>query len=182
MRIDDPDNITAAPDGRPIDEQPLWRRDFSIDWPKDELRSRRNFIGLLGLTSLAFAVGQAWIVCLSVLRKARGKPPLLDIAGIDEIPVGGSRLFHYPEKGDACVLVRVASRQFVAYGQKCTHLSCPVIPKPAEDRFYCPCHEGSFDLRSGQPLAGPPRRPLPRVMIETRGERIFATGIEGWTA
>ncbi len=178
MKIEDPDNITVAPDGRPGAEQPLWRRDFSIDWPQDELRSRRQFINLLALTSLAFVAGQVWIAGLSLLRKARGRPPLLDVAGIDEVPVGGVRLFHYPGKGDACVLVRVTSDRFLAYGQKCTHLSCPVIPKPAEGRFYCPCHEGSFDLNTGRPLAGPPRRALPRITLELRAGRIYATGVE----
>jgi Rieske Fe-S protein len=178
MRIEDPDNITVAPDGRPPAAQPLWRREFSIDWPQDELRSRRQFINLLALTSLAFVAGQAWIVALSFLRKARGQPPLLDIAAVDDVPVGGVRLFHYPGKDDACVLVRASADRFLAYGQKCTHLSCPVIPKPAEGRFYCPCHEGSFDLNTGQPLAGQPRRPLPRVTVEIRRGRIVATGIE----
>jgi Rieske Fe-S protein len=42
----------------------------------------------------------------------------------------------------------------------------------------CPCHEGYFDLESGRPLAGPPRRPLPRVLVEVRGQDIYATGVE----
>lgn len=178
MRIDDPDTLTAAPDGRPAADQPLWRRDFPIDWPQDELRSRRQFISLLALTSLAFVAGQIWIVALSFLRRFRGLPPPLDVAGIHDLPVGGARVFHYPGKDDACLLIRASTDRYVAYGQKCTHLSCPVIPKPAEGRLYCPCHEGSFDLKTGRPLAGPPRRPLPRIRLEVRGGRIFATGIE----
>ena len=176
MRIEDPERISSAPDGRPSERQPRWRRDFPIDWPLDEHRSRRDFTKLLGLTSLAFVVGQAWIVALSRLRRARGRLPVHEVARLDEVPVGRAKLFYYPTSEDPCVLVRLAANQFVAFGQKCTHLSCPVIPKPAEGRFFCPCHEGSFDLRTGEPLAGPPRRPLPRVQIEVRDGHIYATG------
>ena len=115
---------------------------------------------------------------LSVQRRTRGKPPVQDVAGVAELPVGKVKLFAYPRAGDACVLVRVSQEQFVAYGQQCTHLSCPVIPKPAEGTFHCPCHEGVFDLYTGQPLAGPPRRPLPRITLDIRGGRIYATGVQ----
>jgi Rieske Fe-S protein len=53
-----------------------------------------------------------------------------------------------------------------------------VIPKPEEGRLHCPCHEGHFSLASGEPLAGPPRRPLPRILLELRQGRVFATGVE----
>jgi len=178
MRVDDPENITVAPDGQPASAQPRWRQDFPIDWPQDEYRSRRNFVGLLALTSFAFVVGQGWIVALSAMRKARGKPPLMEIARVDELPVGGAKVFRYPGPADTCILVRVAADQFLAYDQKCTHLSCPVIPQPAKGIFYCPCHEGSFDLLTGEPLAGPPRRPLPRVKLEIRSGSIYATGLK----
>ncbi|HWH68486.1 MAG TPA: Rieske (2Fe-2S) protein [Candidatus Sulfotelmatobacter sp.] len=178
MRIENPEQISTPPNGRPAREQPSWRQDFPIDWPQDEYRSRRDFIKLLGLTSLAFVVGQAWIVTLSAMRKARGQLPLLDLGSLNDLAVGGIKQFDYPAKGDACVLVRVQPDQLVAYSQKCTHLSCPVIPRPAEGRFYCPCHEGSFDLRSGEPLAGPPRRRLPKVKLEVRNGRIYAAGLE----
>jgi Rieske Fe-S protein len=76
------------------------------------------------------------------------------------------------------VLVRLSEGELVAYSQKCTHLSCAVIPEPDQGGLRCPCHEGFFDLRSGSPTAGPPRRPLPRITLEIRGREIYATGIE----
>jgi nitrite reductase/ring-hydroxylating ferredoxin subunit len=168
----------VALDNRTAEQQPHWRQEFPIDSPQDDYRSRRDFTKLMVITSFAFFVGQAWIVLLSRLRRARGEAPLQDIASVDELPVGGAKLFHYPGPGDASLLVRVSAGQFVAYGQKCTHLSCPVIPKPQAQRLHCPCHEGSFDLRTGQPLAGPPRRPLPRILLSVRGNRIYATGVQ----
>ncbi len=166
-----------TPDGRPLEEQPTWRLDFPIDWPEDELRARRDFTRFLMLTSLAFAAGQFWILLLRVFRKAGGLPPLVEIAGVEDVPVGSIRLFEYPEPGNACVLVRLSRSEYAAFGQKCTHLSCPVIPDPEKGLAHCPCHEGLFDLHSGRPLAGPPRRPLPRITLEVRGGSIYATGI-----
>ena len=179
MRIENPDQITVPPSGGPSQAQPQWRRAFPIDWPQDEYRSRRDFTRLLGLTSLAFVVGQAWILGLNLRQREESPPPRLEITPVDAIPVGGSKLFYYPTAIDPCLLVRLAPDQFVAFGQKCTHLSCPVIPRFAEGIFFCPCHLGAFDLRSGVPLAGPPRRPLPRIRLEVRDGKVFATGVAG---
>src|SRR5262245_9316399 len=107
----------AAPDNRAAEQQPHWRQEFPIDTPQDDYRSRRDFTKLMVITSFAFFVGQAWIVLLSRLRRARGEAPVKDIAGVDELPVGGAKLFHYPSPGDASLLVRVSEGQFVAYGQ-----------------------------------------------------------------
>jgi Rieske Fe-S protein len=80
------------------------------------------------------------------------------------------------------LLLRLTTNEFVAFGQKCTHLSCAVIPRLEEGSFYCPCHEGRFDLRTGVPTAGPPRRPLTRIVLDMRGRDIYAVGVEERTA
>ena len=177
MRIDDSDQISIPPDGRPLEAQPKWRQAFPIDWPRDEHRSRRDFTKLLGLTSFAFVVGQAWIGRLSCWNGSAKREPAVAIATLGDVPVGGAKLFHYPTPLDPCLLVRVAESEFIAFGQKCTHLSCPVIPRVPEGIFYCPCHAGAFDLKTGYPIAGPPRRPLPRVLVEIRDNQIFVTGL-----
>ena len=100
------------------------------------------------------------------------------IATIDAIPVGTAVAFTYPDEHEPCVLVRLTVNDFVAFSQKCTHLSCAVIPRLDEDSFFCPCHDGRFDLRTGAPIAGPPRRPLTRVVLERRGADIYAVDIE----
>jgi arsenite oxidase small subunit len=99
---------------------------------------------------------------------------------VNQLAVGQSKLFEYPRPGNHCILVRLSETDFVAYGQKCTHLSCPVLPRPDLGRMHCPCHEGWFDIRNGEPVAGPPRRPLPRVGLELRDGKVFANGyVEG---
>ena len=178
----DHDRLTVPPDGRPEADQPRWRQDFPIDWPQDEYIARREFTKFMVLTSFAFAVGQLWILAQNYFRRSRRALPAREIAAVDEIPVGSSRIFNYPGEHEPALLVRLDESRFVAYDQRCTHLVCPVIPQIEAGRFHCPCHEGSFDLVSGRPLVGPPRRPLKRVRLEIRAGRVFATGIEERTA
>ena len=177
-RLQDSEQVTIAPDGRPMEEQPAWRTDFPIDWPQDHYVERRDFMKFMVLTSLAFVVGQLWIAAESWLRRLRGEPALVRLAAIGDIPVGATHAFAYPTGHDPCVLIRSSEQTFVAYSQECTHLSCAVVPRVEDGVIRCPCHEGLFDLASGRPIAGPPRRPLSIVRLQIRGNEIFAAGIE----
>jgi nitrite reductase/ring-hydroxylating ferredoxin subunit len=177
-RLQDREQITLPPDGRPMDEQPAWRTDFPIDWPQDQYVERRDFMKFLVLTSLALTVGQFWLVAQNWWRRRSGRPEIARVAAVADVPVGGVLTFAYPEAHDDSVLVRTGDATFVAYSQKCTHLACAVRPRVDEGIIHCPCHEGIFDLGSGRPLAGPPRRPLPLVHLEVRGGQIYATGVE----
>jgi Rieske Fe-S protein len=174
----DPEMITRPPDGRPLHYQPQWRKDFPVDWPQDHYVARRDFAKFMVLTSLAFVVGQLWIGVQNTWRRRRGAPPIVKIASLSSLPVGGTLVFQYPEPHDACILIRPSQEKLLAYSQKCTHLSCAVIPKIEQGVIRCPCHEGLFDLYTGQNIAGPPPRPLPRITLSVRGEDVYATGIE----
>jgi Rieske Fe-S protein len=175
----DPDDVTLAPDHRPLAAQPRWRRDFPIDWPADGYLARRDFVKFLVLTSFAFVAGQAWIVAKSLLRKrAQAQPPPeRKIASLAEVQPGTATTFRYPAD-EPCLLVRDRDGELLAYSQSCTHLSCAVVPEIERGVLRCPCHEGYFDLRSGRNIAGPPPRPLPRIRLAVRGDDIFAVGVE----
>ena len=178
MNKPDSEQISIAPDGRPMADQPKWRQDFPIDWPQDVYVARRDFTRFLVLTSVAFTAGQFWIGVQNIFRRRRGEPGLVLVARVGEIPVGAAKTFAYPEPHDQCVLVRLEQNRFVAYSQACTHLSCAVVPHPEQNCFQCPCHEGSFDIETGRPIAGPPRRPLARIKLEFQGDAIYASGVE----
>jgi nitrite reductase/ring-hydroxylating ferredoxin subunit len=172
------EQITVAPDFAPAEAQPAWRQDFPIDWPQDLYVERRDFLKFMVLTSAALTIGQLWIAARNWYRRRGNRPPMVRIAALDAVPVGGSLVFRYPDEHEPCLLVRLAATEFVAFSQKCTHLSCAVIPRVDDNSFFCPCHEGRFDLRTGAPLAGPPRRPLTRIVLERRGADIYAVDVE----
>jgi Rieske Fe-S protein len=176
--VDEAEQITRAPDGLPMAQQPAWRQDFPIDWPQDHYVERRDFMKFMVLTSLALAVGQVWIAAQNWWRRRRGEPEIRRIASLDQLAVGGVLTFTYPGPEDDCVLVRTGDDRLVAYSQKCTHLSCAVRPRVEQGTVHCPCHEGYFDLRSGRPIAGPPRRPLDLVRLQLQDGVVYATGIQ----
>lgn len=168
--------MSRFPDGKPAREQPQWRQDFPIDWPQDQYVSRRDLLKFCVMISAGFVVGQGWIGWLA--SRATEEPPRKHLAKIDDIEIGDSLLFSYPKESDRCLLVRLDEDEFVAFNQKCTHLTCAVVPEPEKDRFNCPCHNGFFDIRTGRPTAGPPRRPLPQIVLEITDGDIFAVGVD----
>jgi nitrite reductase/ring-hydroxylating ferredoxin subunit len=168
---------TAAPSGLPLIEQPAWRQDFPIDWPQDHYVARRDFTKFLVLTSLPFALVQLGIGIISWFRGGR-RPPIKAIAALSDIPIGGAFSFAYPDENDPCLLLRPDEHTLRAFSQKCTHLGCAVTPEAEKNCLFCPCHKGYFALDSGRPLAGPPRRPLPRITLENRNGVVYAVGVE----
>lgn len=169
---------TVPPDRAPAAEQPRWRQDFPIDWEEDDYVSRRDLIKYVVLTSGAFAVGQLWLVWKSLFGRRLAPSESVAVASLQELPVGGAKTFTYPEGSTPRLLVRTGTDEFVAYDQQCTHLQCPVVPAVDQGKLHCPCHNGWFDLKTGEPLAGPPRRRLPRVRLEVLDGTVYATGVE----
>ena len=165
------------PDGRPFSEQPRWRQDFPTDIPEDDALARREFTKFLVLTSGAFVAGQCWIGLTSLLRDEKPLPEKRIARESDVLP-GGVVEFRYPTEDDPCLLIRLRDGRLVAYGQQCSHLCCAVIPEPEQGQLRCPCHNGYFEINEGRPIAGPPRRPLPRIKLEVRDGIIYATGLE----
>jgi len=174
----DPEDVTVAPDHRPMTAQPRWRRDFAIDWPEDDYVARRDFAKFLVLISGAFVAGQAWIAANSLIRERRAPPGRKRVASLAALPLGSATMFAYPGDHDPCLLIRTRDGKLLAYSQKCTHLSCAVVPELDRGILRCPCHEGIFELATGRNLAGPPPRPLPAVELEVVGDEIFAAGVK----
>jgi len=171
------ENERTYPDGRPFSEQPKWKRDFPTDVPTDQALARREFTKFMVLTSGAFATGQCWIAGMSAMQSTEPLPRMR-IADDANVPVNGVVEFRYPADHDPCLLIRLPDGQLVAYGQKCSHLACAVIPRPEQGQLTCPCHNGYFEMKEGRPVAGPPRRPLPRITLEVLEGVIYATGVE----
>ena len=158
-------------------QEPSWRDEFSIDAATDRYVTRRQFSKFLVLTSLGMFVGNLWILIRSWFAAAPSFQPQ-PIGTVDDLGVGEVKLFSYPSAEDPCILIRTSSGRFVAYSQKCTHLSCAVYYAREENRLECPCHEGYFSVEDGGVLQGPPPRQLPRVVLRRDGNNLIATGVE----
>lgn len=165
---------TQAPEGNP---EPLWRDEFSVHAADERYVTRRQLTKFLVLTSAAMFAGNLWIVIKSAFRRTPTYPSQT-VAQVGEIPVRGVKLFTYPTPQDHCIMVRTGENDYVAYSQKCTHLSCAVYFASEHDRLECPCHEGYFAIADGSVLQGPPPRRLPRVVLEQRGSELVAVGMK----
>ena len=159
------------------DKAPRWKQDFPIEWEGDHYVTRREMVKFMTLGSVLLA-GANWITVLAGKLMHRGASAQRDIGAASALAQPGMLLFRYPTDADPCIAVRTPQGKLVAYSQVCTHLSCAVVYDRAENALLCPCHRGAFNIDQGNPVAGPPTRPLPRVTIEQRGERLFATGME----
>jgi nitrite reductase/ring-hydroxylating ferredoxin subunit len=157
--------------------RPRWREDFPIGWERDHYVTRRELAKFLTLGSALLAGASALLAVVGGLWKPE-KRRRLRIASVSAVPPGGSMLFRFPTDEDPCILVRAPDGRFEAYSQVCTHLSCAVVYRPEDRTLACPCHRGVFTCTEGRPIAGPPTRRLPRILLETRGDDLFATGVE----
>jgi Rieske Fe-S protein len=151
--------------------------EFPYDRAEEGEVTRREFCNFLFVTSSALFLGAAGFAGKAVYD-ARVKPvfPPLQIDGAAALSPGTALNFRYPDENDTAILIRAQDGNYYAYGQKCTHLSCPVYYSKSHDRLECPCHEGGFDVHDGRNLYGPPPRPLDRIDIEVKGEEVWAIG------
>jgi len=151
--------------------------DFPYERDEEAQVTRREFCNFLGLTSAALFVGAGGFAGKAALDARRTETFVpLKIEGAAQLLPGTSLNFRYPTERDTAILVRLVDGRYQAFGQKCTHLSCPVYFDQGHQRLECPCHEGAFDAQTGDVLHGPPPRPLDVVHLEMRDGEVWAVG------
>ncbi|HKP73318.1 MAG TPA: Rieske (2Fe-2S) protein [Pyrinomonadaceae bacterium] len=154
------------------------QHDFPYERDEEAQVTRREFCNFLALTSTALFVGAAGFAGKAAID-ARNTPSFAParVEGAETLAPGTSLNFRYPTERDTAILVRSSDGEYHAYGQKCTHLACPVYFAREHGRLECPCHEGAFDVKTGGVLYGPPPRPLDRIELEVRANgEVWATG------
>lgn len=149
-----------------------WREQFPYHWGADERVGRREFLRISVLASGALFIGTAFLGLLGRREASSGEPKPVLPAG--ELEVGKPHYFKYPSDEEDAVMIRLESGQVVAYDQKCTHLACGVYYEDDHKWLYCPCHSGAFNAETGDPVKGPPQRPLARIRVEERDGMLYA--------
>lgn len=170
------DGAAMALPGRD-DQDKRWQAEFPYHWDADDLTSRRELLQFAVYTSGALFSVTALLALLGLLRRPPA-PPARPVARVGEVAEGKAFYFRYPDPDDEAVLLRLSGDRFVAYSQKCTHLSCAVYYQADHQRLFCPCHDGIFNAATGDPEAGPPQRRLPRITLRQEGDTLYAIGVE----
>jgi nitrite reductase/ring-hydroxylating ferredoxin subunit len=156
-----------------------YEAEFPYERDEEANVTRREFCNFLFLTSSALFAGSAAFAGKLAYNSTvdRTHPPQ-KIPDSETLKPGHSINFRYPEENGTAILVRAADGQYYAYEQKCTHLTCPVYYSKQNDRLECPCHEGGFDVHTGNVLYGPPPRPLGTIEIEVKDNgEVWAVGM-----
>jgi nitrite reductase/ring-hydroxylating ferredoxin subunit len=154
------------------DERNALEEEF-LDIDGADQLSRRGFNKFLTLGGLAAAVGAA-----GTLTDGCSKTyPTIVVGHAGDIPVGGWKIFSYPADVNPCILLRPEENTYLAYSRICTHTSCPVFYRPEQNLIVCQCHGGAYSVVDGSVLAGPPPRPLPKIILERRGDDLVAVGV-----
>jgi Rieske Fe-S protein len=129
---------------------------------------RRSFLNWL----LGTSVGA---LCASLLYPVARfvSPPEIPEASTRQVEAGAVNDPELLDKGfkilrfgnEPVILVRLGDEDFRAFAATCTHLDCIVEFHRAEERIWCNCHNGEYDLR-GRVVAGPPPKPLEAFKVD----------------
>ncbi len=122
-------------------------------------RSRRRFIKLIVLVGTSGVLLWRFLVPRS---KTQGRE-LLEMKQ-EDIPLRGALVYK-----QARVVVIRSEQEIYALSLVCPHLGCTVNVTP--DQLVCPCHGSAFD-REGNVLKGPSPKPLRRLEVQERGDKL----------
>ena len=154
-----------------------YQKDFPYERGEEAHVTRREFCNFLGLTSASLFLGATGFAGKSAwdAREMSAFGPAR-IDGAETLAPNSALNFHYPSEKDSAILIRNEKGEYHAFGQRCTHLACPVYYARAQGRLECPCHEGAFDATTGNVLYGPPPRALDVIELEVRDDKVWAVG------
>lgn len=155
-----------------------WKKDFPIQKQEATQVSRREFAKFLTLVSGGLMVGSGLIAAKAHFFPKEEVEGEHLVCHKNDIPLGGTRSFVIEGSTIPYILIHLKNGTFRAYEQKCTHLSCSVFYSPESEKIECPCHHGFFNADTGEVLAGPPPRPLPRLeVVEKENGELFVRKI-----
>lgn len=138
-----------------------------------EITRRQFFLYAWAATALAL-LGEGVGVLFDFLRPRVEEGAFgsrIRVGKVEDFPVGSVTYF----KQSQFYLVHLEGG-FLALYRVCTHLGCIVPWQEEQQRFWCPCHAGVFNMK-GEVLAGPPPRPMDLFPVEiVGGEIVIDTG------
>jgi len=138
--------------------------------------SRRRWLTWLLSTSLgATIVSFLYPVLRFIVPPQTSEPSLseveLDVKASEILPNSGRIV---PFAGKPVLLFRTAAGELSALTATCTHLNCTVQYRADRTDIWCACHNGVYDT-NGINISGPPPRPLTRLDVNVRGDKIVVS-------
>lgn len=143
----------------------------------ESAQARGSLWLMLGGVGLAYA----WFGSLAArfLFPAKRRTTIWQFVTLaDRLRQGDSLLYEAPN-GEPINITRQSDRgdvsDFIALSSTCPHLGCQVHWEGQHNRFFCPCHNGMFDV-NGVAFSGPPAeagQSLPRYALNLENNKLF---------
>ncbi|MFN8417437.1 MAG: Rieske (2Fe-2S) protein [Cytophagaceae bacterium] len=150
-----------------------WKKDFPISRSDSNQVSRRDFAKLLAVVSGGMVIGNGVIAGRTLFSESNETDVKQKVCSVNDVPIGGTKSFVLEGSSIPYILIHTEEEAFYAYEQKCTHLSCAVYYKPGTMKIECPCHNGWFDVKTGDVLQGPPPRALKKLIVTIDNNDIY---------
>ena len=141
---------------------------------------RRGFLATLAMgTGLVAAYGAFAGIAGRYLFPARpARKGWMFVTDLASVKPGDALSYRTPDGSPVAIARRGSAgteADFVALSSTCPHLGCQVHWEGQHNRFFCPCHNGTFGP-AGQALSGPPfeaGQSLPRYPLEVKDGLLF---------
>lgn len=149
----------------------------------DDTPTRRRMMSLLTVALGGVPLLGGLLVSLraGLSPSAGERPEQIPLCPLKDVPESGIKQVTVTYRQRQGALVENVSKvvfvtreptsgEVIAMLGQCTHLACPVQPKPVTLEggevapLTCPCHDGRFSA-TGEVLAGPPEKPLKRLKL-----------------
>jgi len=158
------------------------KKDAAEEKPDDDKSSRRSFMGGTGTAviagSLVASYGSFAAISARFAYPRPSKLVRLFVADLGTFAKGKSTQYETP-KGAKVTITRHgesgSAADFIALSSVCPHLGCQVQWEQDKHRFFCPCHNGTFDPQ-GNPTGGPPKaanQVLSKFTLAVEGGLLF---------
>lgn len=144
--------------------------------------SRRSFFKTAGLIAGSAAIAPAMVASTTDKAKSQsvfGEYESNKIGTVSQLKNDGELDFFYPDDASMCKAVYIDG-EVKAYSTICTHKGCPTMYNKELQQFECPCHFTKYDAaKDGQMVIGHATGGLPKVLLEIKGDDIYAVGFDG---
>ena len=120
----------------------------------------------------------AWVGTRFMLPARLGRVHQLFVTRVADLVPGGNLLFQTPDGRTVNITRRGTTGtvdDFIALSSTCPHLGCQVRWEAQNNRYFCPCHNGTFDAQ-GTATGGPPfdsGLSLPRYPLTVQKGLVF---------